>query len=500
MGRLSTIYESILLFEGRIEKARERYPMINDIVFNHYVNADPSGNQKYLDWMLGTTLSDSPNFQNDDSFDPNTFERGSNVVLRPDKRPIQYHIDMINAVEFFHQNQQRFEKKDINQYKSLSELEDNIKVVEKKIQQRELEKDAKRDRDILYKDGRWLVVVPKSHEASCKYGAGTKWCVTMKDDSTYWNRYSKNAMFFFIFDKTKDEKDPLYKVAYRIKGSSGEKYELWDATDREFALRNSGQDYMDSLPGPLKERISIYHAQNYVGGEVSDDPGAQAIVNYTGVEGIQSIEDSYYGMEIYEDEDGDFWVAGSEGDMDDAVRDRFEDMDDDELQEIYDYEGDYLYLHDEDDFAEQEADNYLDGVSEGDVLAYSGKEDEYYDAQNRLEELQNEEDYGEDEESDLIREMETILEDAHELAHEIYKEEVLDCLSGGHIGCLVNNYGWFRNAREAWKSGMFYLERDDLIDSVIGWGSDSYDMIAYYGWDRVEDDEGNEWIVFQIDY
>jgi hypothetical protein len=313
-------------------------------------------------------------------------------------------------------------------------------------------------------------------------------------------------MFFFIFDKTKDETDPLYKVAYRIKGASGDlnrfdiRFELWDAKDHEFSKNKRGLDYMDSLPGPLKEKISIYHAQNYTGVKGSDDPGAQAIVNHTGVEPIDDIDDTYYGMLIYEDDDGEYWVAASEGEMDDAVRDRFEDMDDDELIEYYDTDGEHLHLHDEDDFAKQEADNFIDGYSEGDILEYAGKEDEYWALQNELDELQDEEDYDEDRESEIIDEMQNILDEAREEAHERKVEEVLDCLSGGHIECLVNNYGWFRNALEAFKSGMVYLERDDLIDSVIGWGSDHYDMIAYYGWDWSEDNNGNEWIVFQIDY
>lgn len=492
MGRLSLIYESILLTEGRIEKARERYPMINDIVFNHYVNADPSGNQKYLDWMLGTTLSDSLIFKNFVS------SNGENPALRPDKRPILYHIDMVNAIEFFHNNQQRFHEKDINKYRSLTLLEDAVEFVKEKIKEKRLEKQAKKDRVVLYNDDRWTVIVPKSHAASCKYGAGTKWCITMRDNPNYWNRYNRNAMFFFIFDKTKDKSDPLYKVAYRIKGSSGQKYELWDAQDNEFS--HEGDEYMESMPGQLRERISIYHAENFEGGESSDEPGAQAIINHTGEEHVEDIGDAHYGMSIYETEDGEFWVAASEVEMEDAVRDRYEDMSDDELIDYYDPDGNHLYLYDEDDFARSEADAYLDGVSEGDVLAYAGKEDEYYELQNKLEELQDEEDYDEDEESEIESQMESVVEEAHEIAHERYVDGVLDCLGDGHIECLVNNYGWFRNAAEAYKSGLVYLDRDSLIDDLIGWGRDSYEMIAYYGWDWSEDDDGNEWIVFQIDY
>ncbi len=500
MGRLSTIYNSILLFEGRKEKARERYPMISDIVFNHYVNADPSGNQKYLDWMLGTTLSDSKHYQNNDTYDPYTFERGVNVVLRPHKRPVQYHIDMVDAINYFHNNQQRFDVKDINRYKSLYELEKFINLVKKKVKQKELDKRAKQERDIVYNDDRWLVISPKSHLASCKYGAGTKWCVTTKDSSSYWEKYSKNAIFYFILDKTKEETDPLYKVAYRLLGASGKKFELWNAKDIQITTSSEGREYYGDLPGKLKESINIHHAENAKHlTPIEDDPRAQAIMNATGTEYAYGLGDTYFGLEIYETDEGGFYVATTEDYMDQAMEERLDDYDDEELLEYYDYDGYFLDMWDKDAFAEDEAEYVVDNYSLLELLEMAEMDGEYHSVESELEDLHdNDEEFSVDKESELLNKLSIIEYEAIELVKENFMKEYLECLEGGVADCLVNERGLYNSASQLLDSGLVFLDRDSLIDHVID--TETYELIAYYGYEYVEDDNNYTWIVFEIDY
>ena len=50
---------------------------------------------------------------------------------------------------------------------------------------------------------------------------------------------------------------------------------------------------------------------------------------------------------------------------------------------------------------------------------------------------------------------------------------------------------WLYNA------GFVYLEKDDLIDSFIG--NYGYENIAQNGWEEEMDDDGDDYIVFQID-
>lgn len=74
----------------------------------------------------------------------------------------------------------------------------------------------------------------QSHEASCKYGAGTKWCIT-QTHGTYWNDYynKQRLTFYFIISKEEPASNPYYKIAVTV---YTEKYEgikeIYDATDR----------------------------------------------------------------------------------------------------------------------------------------------------------------------------------------------------------------------------------------------------------------------------
>jgi hypothetical protein len=489
MGRLTNIFESLLLSEGRKEKAREKYPMFNDIVFNHYVDADPSGNHKYLDWMLGTTVADSKNYSDD---------RGYNVLLRPDKRPVQYHNDMVKAIQFFHENQQRFHAKDINKYSSLSKLEDVIKLVKEKIEAKRLEKEAKKNRDVIHNDERWLVVSPKSHKASCYYGAGTKWCVTSKQTAVHWTKYSRNATFLFILDKTKTIDDPLYKVAFRKIGR-GDRYELWDATDSEFSSIQKGRDYLLDIPQEILRKMEDYHRVNfpeYKEGEipeiVKNSPKAQALSNHMGTTDIELVDTTgWYGHPVFE-VDGEFWAVTSYDDMGDALYEYYDEYSDDDLAE-YDYDGYYLLMHDEDGFIDNEVEYYVNEASDNELLEMSGDIDYYNELEEKIEDSEN------DEEIDSLRsEMEELVDDARDSYVSSLTDEWERCFRGGPVECLVNEKGWYRDSRELYNAGIVYLDREGLIESITDYGD--WDILTPYGYDEEDDFDNESWVVFQVDY
>lgn len=71
----------------------------------------------------------------------------------------------------------------------------------KRIIKEELLKEAKikvgKDEYIkLFEDKTILVLKPLTHQASCKYGSGTKWCVTMRNTDQYWKNYTKKTSNF----------------------------------------------------------------------------------------------------------------------------------------------------------------------------------------------------------------------------------------------------------------------------------------------------------------
>lgn len=469
----------LILTEGRKEDARTKYPDVPESDFNYFVENDPSGNQKYLEWLLKYYFQVSPRV-------------------------------LVEDIKFFHQNQNMFIEKDINRHTPNS-LDREIDDVREKILQKQKKKQAKKESLRIYEDNRWLVISPKSWEASCYYGAGTKWCITMKDNPSYWRRYSKNASFFFIMDKTKKQDDPLYKVAYRKIGRRG-KYELWNAPDYEISKSDVGQEYFAELPEELKNRVDAQHLVNFPPSEgreewIELDPRAQALVNGLNTDTIEDIDDYHYGMKIYLVDDDKHYVVGDHEEMDYALSSYYDNYSNEELMEYYDYEGYYLRMDDEDGFIDDEVRNYLDNTSDREKIEEAGLSDKERDLEAEIEEFESQLESEEDEEEienleSLIRQSKRDLNDLPEEAEEILadskRSEWERCLRDGPKECLIDERGWFSNTRELYRSGLVYLDRIELIDSLVGNGD--WDIFAHYGYDEFRDDEDGRWYVFRIDY
>ena len=55
---LYKIFESAVLTEGRKEEVMAKYPDVPKEVIEHFSQNDLSGNNKYLDWMVGAYVKD----------------------------------------------------------------------------------------------------------------------------------------------------------------------------------------------------------------------------------------------------------------------------------------------------------------------------------------------------------------------------------------------------------------------------------------------------------
>lgn len=105
----------------------------------------------------------------------------------------------------------------------------------------------------LYEDERWFIVIPKTFESSCKYGASTKWCTT-GSESTF-NKYSGTTPLIIIIDKTKDPlKSPAAKIQLSLMGAYGAN--SYGATDCKDA-RDRNIDFTKWLKILPKEAITI---------------------------------------------------------------------------------------------------------------------------------------------------------------------------------------------------------------------------------------------------
>jgi hypothetical protein len=225
---------SQVLLEGRkdefLSKYREKFKP-EDIKKIFLLSRDLSSNQKFLNF-LGKVIS--PESVNDDLM----------------KAKI--------AIEKFIKYQKNLEEKDINQYDTLKDISDAISKHENKVRRDVKEIDGA---DVVYEDDRFTVVSPKTHEASCYYGAGSKWCTAAKSSDAHFMSYNRDGKLFYFLDKKEKSGSRFYKVAMLQKYDGRQTF--FDAPDKSF---NSGW----ILGTPEFEKINNV-IQRYMETEYAED-------------------------------------------------------------------------------------------------------------------------------------------------------------------------------------------------------------------------------------
>jgi hypothetical protein len=198
----------ILLREGRKEDLKKKYA-------NKFDN-------EVLDFVLG--ISDLQDFNH----------KYTDFILKAlePETDIDYWVEIaIGLVKDFDKYQSQLKKKDINQYNTFSELEYALTPFIEKEKEKELEKQA----DKIYEDDKFLVVKPKTEEASCKYGFNTKWCVS-SHSSGHFGRYTSGLQgLYFIINKTNSTNRNYSKVAIHFDQQGYARY--WDSQDSSMSQR-----------------------------------------------------------------------------------------------------------------------------------------------------------------------------------------------------------------------------------------------------------------------
>ena len=115
--------------------------------------------------------------------------------------------------------------KDINQYENPQFIKKLMVTIDSRKTQRQIEREIKTQADKIYEDDDVLVVRPKSHSASCYYGANTKWCTTQKGHSSYFDKYTREGNLYYFLNKKNNNKIALYR------NESERQTEVFDAQD-----------------------------------------------------------------------------------------------------------------------------------------------------------------------------------------------------------------------------------------------------------------------------
>ena len=267
----------ILIVEGRKEDLRKKYLTkfnSNDLDFILNISDLQDYNHKYTDFVLKHTDGDG---------ELNTYEIEKLVELIKD----------------FDKHQSQLEKKDINQYTSVDELERALDPIIEKQKEKLLEKQV----DKIYEDDRFLVVRPKTLEASCKYGSNTKWCTTSKTGDHFQRYTTGSQSLYYIINKAKSTNQNYSKIALHFDGGGNPRYyDTKDAlmTEREIDVLNYAFPDMFEAINEHYKKVSV-SAQDIFLNEVfnSYNTTRKIIERYLGVdnnlavtvEGFETIND-----------------------------------------------------------------------------------------------------------------------------------------------------------------------------------------------------------------
>lgn len=122
---------------------------------------------------------------------------------------------MKEELKKFAKYKSKMEVKDLTQFKTLNAFYDAIEAVEgtDTTSKRQAEKEMKsKDAPVFFEGPGIKVVMPKTEETACTYGAGTKWC-TAADNNNMFKHYHDQGQLYIIMAKL-EGKDRKFQIHF----------------------------------------------------------------------------------------------------------------------------------------------------------------------------------------------------------------------------------------------------------------------------------------------
>jgi hypothetical protein len=271
--KFSTLTEEQLIVEGRIDDARKKYPALNKpqedldgkTLLDILIDADPSGNQKYLMGAARLTvgLLDDLGYMETGETD-----RARAAVQNFAELIQRYH----KLMPFIRDQDAKF--KDINAIKAYHILRAVIDRAAQKSAAKEQEKAREEEtKKVAVKGTEFVadtpyhkVVRPLTKEGSCYFGRQTRWCISAERSANYFDEYTgKGKAFFFLLAKNKNVEDAFKKIAVVI-DDRGNFEEYYDAPDDEMTY----QEFVRAVRQTMIGFDLDNHIQAWVFGEPYD--------------------------------------------------------------------------------------------------------------------------------------------------------------------------------------------------------------------------------------
>lgn len=130
------------------------------------------------------------------------------------------------------------DRKDINSFKTFRQFDEYVQQQNNIKSARQEKRDAKKQAEIILNNEDLFIVCPQSHAASCIYGAGTKWCITM-DSPVHFEMYQFQQLVTFYFIQVRSDaikaqlEEDLYKLAVVVYRDG--RISVYDSKDSQVA-------------------------------------------------------------------------------------------------------------------------------------------------------------------------------------------------------------------------------------------------------------------------
>lgn len=297
---LMELMEEFLLED--IAAVKEHYPSIDDDTFNKLIRLDPTFKENvdrvgtYGRWLL-------------------ELYKKTNQI--PDE-----HIKELLITFDKNKNHFPIEKRDINRYKSVEELEDMLNDTEINLTQNQLAKQHRKekhkvnlvqDANYLGQFGNYEVYIPETYAASCKLGSGTTWCTASTSSENYFDSYTRQGNLYILINVN----DPSKKYQIHFETNSFMNKDDRNVSTKELMniLKDSPElytDFITKLKIQVDEENRIIHRFEHVYNMIQNG------VDYSNNDYSQLINliAEYFEVspdEVTETERGNYYQVGEEG-------------------------------------------------------------------------------------------------------------------------------------------------------------------------------------------
>lgn len=231
---------------SKVKEIQEKYPSVSNQTFERFVKGDKTPTKKYLEYLVKSWVNRKEN-----GF-PNTIDSLISLVRKFD--------DVLPYIE----------NKDI--YSKNYVKYSNLKFTIEKAEEDRIEKTFNKGEHIsvLTENENHILVIPKTHVGSLKYGAKTKWCTASKNDLRIFNNYSNNGLLVYILDKKNSKTEDYRKVAFYLQYSEQDfssnitMFNAKDAKITETAMIENGWTVDDIFEFTTMFRYAFYKRKYFI--------------------------------------------------------------------------------------------------------------------------------------------------------------------------------------------------------------------------------------------